>query len=57
MFDVKKNANTLSDKLQRRKEEVVAVLRNGFTKQRLDEPFTVHKPVYFHVWSAVWEHK
>ncbi len=55
MFDVKKNANTLSDKLQRRKEEVVAVLREGLNKNRLDEPFTVHKPIYFHVWNAVWE--
>lgn len=57
MFDVKKNVNVLSDKLQRRKEEVVAILRNGLDKQRLDEPFTTHKPVYFHVWNAVWERK
>jgi len=55
MFDVKKNAGILSDKLQKRKEEVVEVLRNGLNKKRLDEPFTVHKPVYFHVWSAVWQ--
>lgn len=57
MFDVKNNANTLSDKLQKRKEEVVDVLRKGLNKQRLDEPFTVHKPVYFHIWSAIWQEK
>jgi hypothetical protein len=57
MFDVKKNAGILSNKLQRRKEEVVEVLRKGLGKPRLDEQFTVHKPVYFHVWNAVWQQK
>jgi len=55
MFDVKKNAGTLSNKLQKRKEEVVEILRQGLGKQRLDEPFTTHKPVYFHIWNAVWQ--
>lgn len=57
MFDVKKNAGILSDKLQKRKDEVVEVLRKGINKQRLDEPFTIHKPVYFHVWNAIWQQK
>ena len=57
MFDYKKGGGIISDKLQRRKEEVVAVLREGVGKSMLATPFTVHKPVYFHVWNAVWEQK
>lgn len=55
MFDYKQSAGILSEKLQKRKEEVVSSLRIGLNKQRLDQQFTVHKPVYFHVWNAVWQ--
>lgn len=57
MFDYKKSAKILSDKLQKKKEEVVAVLRTGLSKDKLDQSFTVNKPVYFHVWNAIWEQK
>lgn len=57
MFDYKKTAGILSDKLQRRKAEVVDVLRQGLRRNTLSDPFTVHKPVYFHVWNAVWGQK
>lgn len=54
MFDYKQSVGMLSEKLQKRKEEVVVVLRDGLNKQKLSQPFTIHKPVYFHVWNAIW---
>ena len=55
MVDFKIRADILSSKLRNRKEEVVASLRNGLNKSTLAGTFTVHKPVYFHVWEADWQ--
>ncbi len=54
MFDYKKSGGILSDKLQKRKEEVVEVLRKTLEQDNLNTPFTAHNPVYFHVWNAEW---
>lgn len=54
MFDFKKSANIVSEKLMKQKGEVVLELKKGLGRSTLAETFTVHKPVYFHVWEADW---
>lgn len=52
MFDFKDKAGLISDKLRKKKEEVVKELRKGLKISSLADTFTKHKPVYFHVWEA-----
>jgi len=57
MFDFKDKAGLISQKLKRKKEEVVKELRNGLGVDSLANNFTKHKPVYFHVWEAEFKEK
>ena len=51
MYDYKKNANLISDKLAQKQEIVVAEVRNILRSKTLAVNKTFHTPNYFSVWK------
>lgn len=52
MFDFKKQTSIVSENLIRKKEEVVASLRNGLHVESLAVTQTLNNPLYFSVWKV-----
>ena len=57
MYDFKKQAGLISEKLAQRQEGVVRELRDILKRKSLAEHFTANKPSYFNVWKIKWNEK
>lgn len=54
MYDFKKDAGLISEKLSQRQETVVEQVRKVLKKDELSQHFTVNQPSYFNVWQVKW---
>ncbi len=55
MYDFKKKAGLISQKVEKKKERLVEEVRNKLTIDTLAQDFTKHSPSYFSVFQPVWK--
>lgn len=55
MYDFKKQAGLISEKLAQRQEPVVIEVRDILKRKTLAHHFTVNRPSYFNIWQVSWK--